>query len=336
MKDRPFTDQKDLTDYYGRLLKALEEDFDQFARGEYDVDPIERLESARQEAWRRGAAMTRINLVASAAGEHADVVGHRGDAPGKGANATTVAQVRAHWQLVHMSGAIREATARKNLNDEVTKKAKAVLSRIKKAGQEWKEADELLRAAIDAVSENGHLESVYQDYNAARNRHEKKKEELLKLISAGETERFNPERDYLREWENSLEKDRRRGFEPAGEKIKALRDERDWSQRDLVTETEKHVRGGVALRTVGRAEKCKKVDKKTLQAIADAFGVELDDLLRASGDPQSGPGATDDAGSGSADPGKEDDYRSLARIGFADVLTRMVRPLHRLRTPAPV
>src|SRR5262245_22547008 len=66
---------------------------------------------------------------------------------------------------------------------------------------------------------------------------------------------------------------RSRGLQPDGEQIQRLRRDKGWTQKQLADEV------GFAKKTVERLENGEPTRRQTLQVVADALGVRVEDLL---------------------------------------------------------
>lgn len=98
-------------------------------------------------------------------------------------------------------------------------------------------------------------------------------------------EPFNPEHRYLDEWKRFVriseesEGVSHRGLDPNAKAVKAARSERGWTQAQLVAEVRERADVKLSIRTIRRVEAGKRVDIKTLKAIAKTLDRELSALV---------------------------------------------------------
>ena len=263
-------------------------------KGVYDFDPKQLLGDIKNKL----EELKPLALVDQVAELCAQLPPLEVDKKGKPVEQIQKSEVVAFWQLVHFQGIIDVEKLQKNV-DEVTWEG---LIQAFASYQAAKEAlDNAQSKAASITAKDAERQNALEDEIRKTDEFQAARTELLNLVGGreelvranGEREIFEPQSGkYEQEWQAALrsryeslggkhdKRGRGRGLAPDAKRVQAERSKRKWSQGDLVDRIKKVTGIQINVRTIRRLEAGQRVDPATLRVVAQAFGLELEDLIK--------------------------------------------------------
>jgi len=123
-----------------------------------------------------------------------------------------------------------------------------------------------------------------QRHQAAAKAFQMANERFARLVGAPDTP-FDPKYRYVDDWKRIVRVSeaqsgvKRRGVDPDAEAAKTLRVQQGWTQTQLIEEVQERAGIKLSVRTIRRIEAGKRVDVRTLEAIAKTLGKSLPALV---------------------------------------------------------
>lgn len=189
-------------------------------------------------------------------------------------------ELYAHWRLAFFQ---RQNEKERLLAHAAKITRRSVTDLVKRVQDERKRARQY-RREMNATSElTSHYGTLSERHDASATAARQANATLMDLIGAPGTP-FDTRHRYVEDWKRkvgiseALVGVSRRGLNPDGEAIKAMREARDWTQAELVNEVRERTGNNISIRTIRRVEAGKRVDVKTIRALAGTFDEDPADL----------------------------------------------------------
>ena len=246
--------------FFEQVSKELRSFARAFERGTHSTSPVPDL-SAVIERLELLKPLDEFRRVAQLSAKAAGPLGVKED------------ELYAQWRLAFFE----RQTEKEELLAHAAKITTASVSALAKRVQDEQTLARRSLQEMNATSElTPHYETLSGKHGAAAKAARRANEALMHLIGAPDTP-FDPKHRYVEDWKKevgvseALAGVSRRGLDPDGETIKAMRAARGWTQADLVDGVRERTGIKLGVRTIRRVEAGRRVDVKTIRAIAEAF-----------------------------------------------------------------